>query len=337
MRDADASTPRRPRPVADAPVAPFARGTGLAKAWVLELLRAAPLEDAGHIATSALSRDAPALCAAICRAIGDDAALDALSHGGSDARLAARVVHLAAADDGPGAVVRSVDLLRSVIWESLRAEVPRGADALLADLADRLSFVCGVIAVAALDAQPGVDGPARPPAGIEPLRAADVEPEGVVALHDVRGRHDLSQGWQSTIERRLERHERDGGPFSVVLAEIDDFATLLEAHTAEELAVAVQAVERALVDALAPGDVLAREEAGRYWLTLSDVDAAGARDVAVGIATSVQATVALRGAGLAVSSGVAVCPQDGTVLEQLEARADERLFLARASGVPVEG
>lgn len=330
MRDADASTPRRPRPVPDAPTAPFALGTGLAKAWLLELVDAAPLDQVGQLPTAALAREAPALCAAICRALADDAALDRLARGGADAPMAARVASLAGVT-GPAGTVRALEALRSVAFAALRAELPRRDTSLLPDLADRLAHVCGVVAATACeDADAG---------SLDAVRSTHdlVEPHDTVVLRDVRDRSDEDAAWHDRLARRLERYGRDERPFALLLVEIDDFPTLLRAHDAEELAVAVQAFQRALADVATPGEVLAREEDGRHWLTLGDADASLARDVAAEIAATVRETATLRGVGVAVSIGVAACPGDGVELTPLEACADERLFLARAAGVPVSG
>jgi len=324
MRDSDATTSRRPRPVADAPIAPFARGTGLAKAWLLELLDALPLERAGRLPAAQLAQEAPALCAALCRALTDDAALDAFAPGGADAVLASRVLALAGGGDAGGTAL-AAEALRRVTWAALRDELHRPEPRLVADLADRVAHVCGIVAHAALVA------------GSAAVAASVAVPDGVVSLQDTRAARTEPGTWEGALRRRLERHARDGEPFALLLAELDGFDVLLAAHEAQELAAAVHAVERSLSDLLEPGDVLSREDAGRYWVTLGNADATIARDLATRIATEITANVALSGAGLTLSAGVAACPQDGADLQALTARAEEGLFLARAAGIPVTG
>jgi len=324
MRDTDASSPRRPRAVPDAPVAPFARGTGLAKAWMLELIATLPLEDAGRIPAAVLAQEAPPLCAAVCAALVDDAALDRLGPGGADAPLAARAGAMAGAAH-PAAVGAAVEALRRVTWSALLAET-RAPDArAVAELSERLAYVTAVLATASLGA-----GPARE----EPF-TGDTLAAGVVSLRDARGARAESGTWQGAIERRLERHARDGRPFGLLLVELDDLQVLLAAHEADELASAVQGMERAIGAVLRPGDVLTREDPGRYWITVGETEESGARGLATEIAAAVRGAVALRGTGLAVSVGIACCPRDGTTLGPLTERADEGVFLARASGQPV--
>ena len=96
---------RRPHPVADVPPAALADGQAPAKGWLLALVAARPLQDAPALPMPDLARDAPALCAAILRAVGSDADLRRLQDGGDLAALAARAGALAGAG-GPGGVGR---------------------------------------------------------------------------------------------------------------------------------------------------------------------------------------------------------------------------------------
>src|SRR5204863_415730 len=68
--------PSRARPVADAPVAALIAGADeLAKGWLLELVASGPLAAASGLPLDDLVRDGPALCAAMARALSDDAEL----------------------------------------------------------------------------------------------------------------------------------------------------------------------------------------------------------------------------------------------------------------------
>ena len=72
---------RRPHPVADVPPAALADGQAPAKGWLLALVAARPLRDAPALPLPDLARDAPALCAAVLRAVGSDAELRRLERG----------------------------------------------------------------------------------------------------------------------------------------------------------------------------------------------------------------------------------------------------------------
>jgi GGDEF domain-containing protein len=67
----------------------------------------------------------------------------------------------------------------------------------------------------------------------------------------------------------------------------------------------------------------------------SGLDAEGARALAQRLAGAVAEAAAPHGAPLAVAAGIATSPQDGAAAGALGELADERLFAARAAGVPV--
>src|SRR4051794_4897777 len=93
----------RARPVADAPVAALvADAEDVAKAWLLELVAAGPLAGAAALPLDAFSREAPTLCAAVARALGDDVELARLQARGDLAAVAAGVGTLAGASDPAG-------------------------------------------------------------------------------------------------------------------------------------------------------------------------------------------------------------------------------------------
>ncbi|HEY4093868.1 MAG TPA: hypothetical protein VGM33_00060 [Baekduia sp.] len=140
--------------------------------------------------------------------------------------------------------------------------------------------------------------------------------------------------WLGAIGRRLARREEDGLSFAVLVVEIDDLDRLLASQAGREVAVALEDAERALTAELAPADLIVRERLGRWWLTSPDRDATAARDLGTRVAGAI-ARAYLAGAPLAASIGLAVCPDDGETLESLAGRADEGMFAARASGVPL--
>ena len=149
--------PTRARPVADAPVTALIAGADeLAKGWLLELVASGPLAAASGLPLDDLVRDGPALCAAMARALSDDAELARLAPDGDLTPLAARAAELAGAHD-PRAAVAAIDALRRVLWDAALAQAPRAPGALVADLADRLAAVCSTVVAAAL--APPADAP----------------------------------------------------------------------------------------------------------------------------------------------------------------------------------
>ncbi len=141
--------------------------------------------------------------------------------------------------------------------------------------------------------------------------------------------------WIASIGRRLERHERDGVPFAVLLVELVDVERLRHAELPGEVARLTGLIETALANELRPADSLTRENPGRYWLLAPETDSHSARALAGRLTGAVRGTVSHRGAPLQVAVGIAVCPADGSQAAALAAHADIALFAARALGRPL--
>ena len=299
--------PRVPRPVADVPPAALADGRAVAKGWLLELVAARPLANAPELPVADLAARGPDLCAAVLRAVGSRAGLDRLAPGGDAAALAAAAGDLTGARD-PAAAVAAVAALRRAMWAALTA--PAAGDgagppdpAATAALAERVAHVADVVAAAVL---------ARPVA--DDLAAAE-EP------------------WRAAVERRLDAHRAGGAAFALLVVDAADAERLLAAGGAD--AEALDRVEPAVRGAVRPGDAVVRERAGRVWVVAPGADGDAARALAETIAAAVSQAAAPHGAPLEVAAGVAACPADGDEAGALGACADERLFAARAAGVPV--
>jgi GGDEF domain-containing protein len=319
-----------PRPVADAPVGRLADGAVVAKGWLVALVEAASLSEAGEVPAAQLAAEGPALCAAVLEALGSEAALDRLRPGGDRCALAARAAELAGAQ-GPAAAVGAVEALRSAAWAAL------GSDD--AQLAIRLAHVCATVLEATLAlASPPIEVPEPPtepaPEAVAPAPLAPrPKPDVPVVVHDARSAGDVVDPWRGPIERRLERHRQDGRPFSVLTMEVDDLDRLLASATGREVVEAIEAAERAICSQLRPADMLVRERLGRYWLTAPETDLASGRALGQRLADAVSAAAYHHGAPLSMSIGLAVSPDDALDADMLAAHADEGLFAARAAGV----
>lgn len=161
----DEATPHsapRARPVADLPIPELARRCDeLARAWAVALILSRPPSEIAAIPLEDLARDAPRLCEQILRALSSDAELARLTAtdsqaGREDLAAGPTLGSLAAARDVPS-LVAAVEALRGVLWEALldalhRPVFDRSDAHLLADLADRLAYVCVMTLAAALPA-----------------------------------------------------------------------------------------------------------------------------------------------------------------------------------------
>jgi GGDEF domain-containing protein len=177
-----------------------------------------------------------------------------------------------------------------------------------AALAERLAFVCDLVAAAAVSAPPR-DG--EPPA------------------FRVRDTREVGADWRAAAARLL----ADGGAFVLLAVEVDDVERLLAADR-EAAAAALADAEDAVRAELRPGDVMEAESDCRFWVVAAGLAASGGRVLAERLADAVAAATR-RTTTLAISAGIAASPSDGTDLDELAARADEALFAARAAGRPV--
>jgi GGDEF domain-containing protein len=334
----------------------------VAKAWLLELLAAAPLASAGSVRVEDLAAEGPELCAAVARALADDAELARFSSDGDLYAAAARVGELAGAGDAASAFA-AVEALRRAVWESALGALSRPPADLVADLADRLGAVCAALTAAVLAApaaEPRIERVVEPEPDVrEPVvagridrladlaRAAAEEATATAvaepALPMMRPPLGGEPAPESTprvtdgdprrhLAARAEEFVADGRPFAVLLVEIDGIDALLAAVRDEHVADSLAAAEHALEDLVRPGDAIRRESAGRYWLTLPGAGPAGARALALRAAAAVERAADHRGRPITCSVGVAVCPRDGAEAEALAERVEDDLLAAQAAG-----
>lgn len=141
--------------------------------------------------------------------------------------------------------------------------------------------------------------------------------------------------WIASIERRLERYERDRAPFAVLLLELAGIERLRHSELPGEVARLTGLAESVLADELRPADSLTRESPGRYWLLAPEADASSARVLAERLAEAVRGAASHRGAPLQLAVGIALCPADGSWAGALAAHADVALYAARAAGRPL--
>ena len=327
---------RRPRPVAGVPIEGLGDGVALAKAWLLELLAAAPLDAAAAVPAGRLAQEAPGLCASILAALSSDAELERLTAAPATGRAAAR-----AGAGAPADAAAAIESLRTAIWNELQRRV-RDDPELAAGVADRLAHVCAAVLEAALAVADGAPASTEHDPGAAAVGAPEVVPRAErfgrrprVADAGEAVEHAGLEPWRAAIARRLERHAEDGRPFAVLALEVDDLDRLLAAQTGTEVEEALEAAERALTGELAPADVIVRERLGRYWLIAPDTDEPAGRDLGERLAGSIAGAVPLGLPPLTASIGLASCPTDGTTADQLATHADEGVFAARAAGVPV--
>jgi hypothetical protein len=164
----------RARPVADAPVdALLERCEEMARRWAIALILESSLAEMAGVPLEDLAREAPGVCAQVVRALDSEAELEriAASEGSRGRAGAAPTVRLGALD--ARATVEHIEALRGVIWESALAELDDPPARQVADLSDRLAFVCATLLAAAL-------GEGAPESAHETPRQAPAQERGQV-------------------------------------------------------------------------------------------------------------------------------------------------------------
>jgi GGDEF domain-containing protein len=138
----------------------IARADELARRWAIALILARPLDRLGELPLEEIAREAPGLCAQALRAVQSDVELERLSGlGASSARERAAEARRLATVCGarePAALVEAVEALRGVLWASLIDALSEPPARVLADVGDRLAYVCaGMLAAGVESIAPG--------------------------------------------------------------------------------------------------------------------------------------------------------------------------------------
>jgi hypothetical protein len=227
----------------------------LAKRWAIGLIVARPPHEIGEVPLEDLASEAPALCAAILRAVRCERDLERLTDPADPEHAAARRLASICGAHDASQLALAVEELRALLWQALLAQPLEDPERLAGEACDRLAHVCSIVLACALAGrEPGEDEPAaaavagatrslplRPSAREHgPARAAIVDerdedrgapssPAGAeIAARDERVEAGPA-AWIGALGARLERFAEDGVPFAVLLAEVVD-AERLRAH-----------------------------------------------------------------------------------------------------------
>jgi diguanylate cyclase (GGDEF)-like protein len=279
-------------------------GEEVAKAWLIDVIRAGSLADAGTLPMDWVGREMPALVAELLAAVA----------GGPEAQLEStalnRVTELAElrGDIGPARAARELSLLQPALLGALRREMALSDPLLFADAAERLAFVFAQVAGASAEALMGSGAP----------RAA---PEPVLTQVGMRRR----------VEQLLAQSKRYGQPFSLVMVGVEGPGTRSNGEDSKALAFAAKALRDSI-----------RTVDDAFFVEEDELCVLAPNQTAVdGIAIAERLTAALsdldseRGLGISFAAGVVACPEHGVEAERLLSVADTAMWRARATGRPV--
>jgi predicted signal transduction protein with EAL and GGDEF domain len=148
--------------------------------------------------------------------------------------------------------------------------------------------------------------------------------------------------WIATLERHVDRAQREGGGLALLRVELVDGERLaataaVDAPAAEDedRGVPYGRLAQAIRRAIRRQDLVASDRQGRAWVIAPAVGRAGAIALAERIGAGVEHGEHWRGAPLAATIGFAVYGEDGRDAATLIDRAEEAMLAASAAGVRI--
>jgi GGDEF domain-containing protein len=276
------------------------RSEDVAKGWLLALVEQEPLAGARSIRVRELTHVAPAICAALVRALASDAELERIGPAGELGELVSRAGELAGADTAE-AVLRAVEALRAVLWSALLGSVADPDASLVAELAERLALVCERVRATAVRRLTGEPGP--------PLLGV--------------------------LEARVVGARATGTPLALLLVELEDSERMAAVEPAHEAAASFERLAAAVRAAVGPGELVIADAPSGVWVIAPTSGADAAAQLGSLIAAAVREGGSWHGAPLRASIGVAVLDEDAGDAAGLIEAAEEASFAAAAAGIEV--
>jgi diguanylate cyclase (GGDEF)-like protein/excisionase family DNA binding protein len=132
----------------------------------------------------------------------------------------------------------------------------------------------------------------------------------------------------ATFEEYLERAVRDGGPFGLIMLDLDDFREVNNALGHQAGDARLRAIASALVNAGRETDHVFRYGGDEFAFLLPHGDANGVMQVAERARAAVQSL----GGPVTASIGVATFPDDGLTAHEVLLAADRACFVAKRTG-----
>ncbi len=187
-------------------------------------------------------------------------------------------------------------------------------------------------------------GPDRSSVGPEPAVHDLRSPSGsVTPLPQRPPTPEMDDGdlWIATLERHVDRAQREGGGLALLRVELVDGERLAAAaaepapDAVDDRGVPYGRLAQAIRRAIRRQDLVASDRQGRAWVIAPAVGRAGAIALAERIGAGVEHGEHWRGAPLAATIGFAVYGEDGRDAATLIDRAEEAMLAASAAGIRI--
>jgi diguanylate cyclase (GGDEF)-like protein len=287
----------------------------LAKAWLVELVDRTPVDELGEIGVEWLAREAPPLIAAILGALAEPATAGEQALHSTELRRAAELGKLRSPEAPPDRVPRDLAALQALLIEALRREIPERETGEFTRVVERLAEVFGALhgAIAGELARERSGEPARDPQTGLP---------GVAELHE----------WMRIA---LAGERRNGHPFTLMMIDVDGLVRIADAYGPRAGERMLGAVTDVIASEIRPGDRTFRLADDELCVLLPQQGPLPTLALADRLTAIVENSQGRSGPQVAISVGIASCPEHGNSPEVLLAAAEQATFAAKAAGEPV--
>lgn len=285
----------------------------VAKAWLLDVLERTPLEEMEDVPVGWIADQAPDLIADIVRSLSDPTPSGSLE---LPATGIERISELGALRHGESAleIPRDIAALQSLLIEALRRDIPERQVGAFAGSVGRLAEIFGDIQAQLSERL------VRERSG-----GATVDP-----LTGFPGQSELHE-WLRILLAEQRRNDR---PFSVLMIGVDGLGLerIGKARGREASERMLKAIAAVIRRQIRPADRAFRLSDDAFCVLAPDQEAREALPIAERLCELVQRAQGRDDPRVAVTVGVAGCPEHGDSEETLMDTAEEACWAARAAG-----
>jgi diguanylate cyclase (GGDEF)-like protein len=284
---------------------------GVAKAWLVRAVEAAPLDQIEHMPVGRIAAELPGLVGDLVRAAADDAPAAVERAGWLDRLAALR------GEDAGGQLARDVGLLHESMLRSLERQAA-GLDA--GDLIRTAARLASLFADLQADA---AERSVRRSGGTldEVLTGAD-------RLTGLHGQDFLNEHLRHLVSMQ----KRYDQPFSLLVVDVEGLKRINQAWGERAGDDTLVGVAGAVDNSVRTADTTVRMGEDEFCVLLPNQTPGRARIVAERLADAVEQVRDPSGGGLKIAIGVVGCPQHGTTADELLELADGALYRAKAAG-----
>jgi diguanylate cyclase (GGDEF)-like protein len=283
---------------------------GVAKAWLVRAVEAAPLDQIERMPVARIASELPALVGDLVHAAAAGSPASTERTGWLDRLAALRE------DDAGGGLVRDLGMLH----ESMLGSLERQAAAL-----DAAELMRAAARLAALFADLQSDAADR--AG----RSGTTLDELLTGADRLTGLH--GQGFLKEHLRHLvSMQKRYDLPFALLLVDVEGLKRINQAWGDRAGDETLVGVAGAVDGSVRTADTTVRMGEDEFCVLLPNQTAGRARTVAERLADAVEQVRDPSGAALRIAIGVVACPQHATTSDELLELADSALYRAKAAG-----